>query len=134
MNLTPLLDVTFQLIIFFILVTNFAAANLPRIDVPSPEDSAAEPQVDASRIIVNVIPRPGTSQADYLVVQGRPMGLYQLDRLAARLAEQVEHQPDLEVNLRADESIAYADIHPVMQAIARSGVVRVNLVALTDQP
>jgi hypothetical protein len=36
LNLTSMMDVSFQLIIFFILITNFAAADLPELDPPDP--------------------------------------------------------------------------------------------------
>jgi biopolymer transport protein ExbD len=39
LNMTSMLDIVFQLIIFFILVTNFAAADLPPLEPPDPIES-----------------------------------------------------------------------------------------------
>lgn len=56
LNMTSMLDIVFQLIIFFILVTNFAAADLPPMEPPQPENSQAQKLEGITTRIVNIVP------------------------------------------------------------------------------
>ena len=56
LNMTSMLDIVFQLIIFFILVTNFAAADLPPLEPPDPVHSKARKIEGAQPRIVNLVP------------------------------------------------------------------------------
>ena len=65
LNLTSMLDIVFQLIVFFLLVTNFASAELPKLKPPEIPDSQAIDVLNRKKITVNVIPyRNAGGEAD----------------------------------------------------------------------
>jgi biopolymer transport protein ExbD len=49
------------------------------------------------------------------------------DELAARLRERLAvHGGDLEVRIRSDRSVAYANVEPILLACARAGIWNVS--------
>jgi biopolymer transport protein ExbD len=53
--MTPMIDVTFQLIIFFMLVNNMASTNTERLLLPNADQSFKEEVVDPDLVIVNIL-------------------------------------------------------------------------------
>ena len=135
LNLTPMLDLVFQLIVFFLLVTNFSAAQLPDLDPPEPEDSQAQAARDRDRVIVNVLPDGETGEARSIHVGLRRLDPQQMGELRRLLEEARDRRSDdggedmVEVDLRADGRIEYGNIRPIMNAITEAGISRINLVA-----
>lgn len=114
-NMTPMIDVVFQLIIFF-LVSSHLAQHEARLPVPLP--LAASGLADAvdggSRVTINVL-------ADgQMTLAGRPLdGVELASRLRTRLDE---IGPDLEVRLRSDRTVAYRYIDHILGICARAGI------------
>ena len=54
-NLTPMIDVTFQLIIFFMLVNDMAQAQAEQLQLPPSDQAIQEKFIDDSLLIVNVL-------------------------------------------------------------------------------
>jgi len=135
LNLTSLMDIVFQLIIFFILVTNFAAAELPELEPPDPTESTATDPGEIQKVMVNIVPsETAPGMARHLIVRGRtlppaPAGYQQVTEI---LTDAREANPDLQVMLRADKRLRFEQIQPVMQAVTRAGIARLNLVSLVD--
>ncbi|MEX2673594.1 MAG: biopolymer transporter ExbD [Phycisphaeraceae bacterium] len=133
LNLTPMLDLVFQLIVFFLLVTNFSAAQLPELEAPDPETSQAYEAGNRERLIINVLPDEGTGRARGIrvgIANIEPGDYSELTRL---IEEEQARYEDVEVDLRADASIEYGNVRPIMNAITAAGVGRINLVALLDR-
>ena len=57
-NLTPMIDVTFLLIVFFVLVSQIVEVENVPMSLPEPEDPATELAGDEQRAVINVIPGP----------------------------------------------------------------------------
>lgn len=92
-NLTPLLDVVFQLITFFMLVINFSAENYDQ-NIRLPKASSARPVEDGARIsedrLVLNVDREG-----HLLMAGEVLPLH-------KSTETIKHQADLvKLNLKA---------------------------------
>jgi len=133
LNLTSMLDVILQLIIFFLLVTNFAAQTLPPLEPPSPTRSAAQDPFQPDRVTVNLLPDGARSGlADEVRVNMRAIPPGDLAALTALLEAEKEKNPDVEIDLRVDRSIHYRHVQPVMNAVTAAGISRINLVAYTD--
>ena len=138
LNLTSMLDVIFLLIVFFILVTNFTTAQNVPMEPPAPEESQAFEPEERERVVVNVIPEGDTGRADRLRVGIRdiPAGQYgTLTELLEREREKLRErypEAELQVDLRADRSLDYNEVQPVMDAITAAGIGRINLVALLE--
>jgi biopolymer transport protein ExbD len=118
-NMTPMIDVVFQLIIFFLLSSHLAKQET-QLPLPLPEAvSGRDLELDdRARVTVNVL-------ADgNLLVANRPISA---DDLARRLRQRIEqHGTDLEVRIRADRTVPYAACEPVMLACARAGIWNVS--------
>ncbi|MBI1372238.1 MAG: hypothetical protein GC159_05685 [Phycisphaera sp.] len=128
LNLTSMLDVVFQLIVFFLLVTNFTTTELPELDPPQPDGYRIDGSQHA-RVVVNVLPDgPGTHireiQTDYQRYEPDQLGA-----MTVALRRKLEEQPYLKVDLRADQGIDYREMHRVMHAINAAGVQHVRIVA-----
>lgn len=130
LNLTSMMDVVFLLMVFFLLVTNFASATLPPLEVPDPDSSKAHDQEKSDRIVVNVIPDPDTLQyAKSVRVGHQDIAADAYGQLTEMLKTEKEKNELVEVNLRADRHLRYDQVQTVMQAITQAGIVHVNLVA-----
>jgi biopolymer transport protein ExbD len=144
-NLTPMIDVTFLLIIFFVLVSQVVEVENVRMDLPKPKDAATVLPGDEQRAVLNVVPGPGGRARAYRL-GGRtfPAGDAGVKALTDQLTSVFAESPQITVNLRADRGTRYEFVEPVMQAIssassaasARSGSpvdARVNLVVVRDE-
>ncbi len=135
LNMTSMLDIVFQLIIFFIMVTNFAAADLPPLEPPEGTEAFSS-QYPFTRVI-NIVPFPEgktPGSADHVLVGGvelpiNPGGMKQLTDL---LKNEQNTRPDIKmhVRLRVDKGLHYDQVQPVMEAVTNAGIARVNLVAI----
>lgn len=133
LNLTSMLDVIFQLIIFFLLVSNMSSAELPKLDPPAPMQSQAQDSGERSRVIINLIPAQNKAGGIKSVRVGQEDILPgNFGRLTQMLQAEQAENPEIQVDLRADLSVNYKEVQPVMTAITSAGISRINLVALTD--
>ncbi|MHB1156919.1 MAG: ExbD/TolR family protein [Phycisphaerales bacterium] len=133
LQLTSMMDVVFQLIIFFILVNNFVSQDLPDMEPPEPKHSRAVLLENASVRVVNVLPdaaKPGF--ADYIQYASTKLTLQRSNVLTEMLVDEKRKIPSLEVSLRVDKSVRFDQVQPVMQAITNAGIARINLVALIE--
>jgi biopolymer transport protein ExbD len=137
-NLTPLIDVTFLLIVFFVLVSQIVEAEHVEMDLPQPREAASHRPGDENRVVINLLPGPPASGSILgYRLGGREFmpGREGVEQLTERLAEMYRANPTLHINLRADRSTHYEWIDPVMQAISRAArlsgqpdaIARVNL-------
>jgi len=144
MNITPLIDVVFLLIIFFMLVNNIVSDEsvemvLPELDPPHTRELG-----EVSRVVVNVAPQPFTKQAraDYPLEHagkarfvkvgtgaGSQFTAENTEGITAALTALRVANPDLQVLLRADAALFYEEVRPVMGAVTAAGIGTVNLVA-----
>ena len=139
-NLTPMIDMTFLLVVFFILVSRITSVEQVPLDLPSPSNPAANPAPEAPRLVANV-PADDEGRAIGVLLDQRTYRLDDsgLEQFTQTVAVRLEAIPELQVNLRADRRIPYEVVEPVMDALARAGAlagrsegVRVNLVIQTD--
>ncbi len=141
-NLTPMIDVTFQLIIFFLLVNNIVSQESVSMLVPKLYQPKVVELGDVRRIVVNIVPpnEPADRKLmpDALKVDGRAMMVQiasteytyaELDRVTESLKEAVARNENVQVLLRADAGTHYANVQPVLAHITAAGIKQVNLVA-----
>lgn len=137
-NITPMIDVTFLLIVFFVVVSQIVELDAVRLDLPKPPDPATAPPDDGRRVTINVLPGEGDEARGYRIGE-RTFELGESGRAAmtAALVEHYTQSPGLRVNLRADRRTAYEWIDPVIESVRMAGSQagveqppRVNLVVL----
>ena len=138
-NLTPMIDMTFLLIVFFVLVSQITDRQRVRMDLPAPRDPATMRQEDERRLVINIVPG-ATDEAPAIVFVDGAEFVADADGLAG-LRVDIERRyvanPGVRVNLRADRLSPYRVVEPVMQALvdaaAAAGVLpRVNLVVVRE--
>lgn len=118
-NLTSLIDVTFLLIVFFVLVSRINEAEAVRMDLPSPKD-AATVSADADHLVViNVLPAPDGTVSGYRVgATDFERGDAGLGAMTSHLAALYRANPRSNVNVRADRATQYEFVEPVMTAVS----------------
>jgi biopolymer transport protein ExbD len=118
-NMTPMIDVVFQLIIFFLVTSHFAKqeAHLP-LPLPAADSSEAAKNDEAPRLVINV------TADGMLLFAGRSLTAEELQQQLSRRINDLGK--DVEVRIRADRSVPYRHIEPVLLSCARVGIWNVN--------
>ena len=114
-NMTPMIDVVFQLIIFFLLSSHLAKqeTQLP-LPLPAAASGTRQAADNRPRLTVNVL-ADGT-----LLVANHPINS---NDLAALLRERLAaHGDDLEVRIRGDRGVLYSRVEPVLLACVQAGI------------
>lgn len=114
-NLTPMLDVVFIMLIFFIVTTSFIKES--GVDIQRPESSAATPQPDA-QLLVAITPEGA------VWVNGQAVDLH---RVGSEVAAQVSD--DGSVVIQADREATTGLLIEVMDRIREAGVEKVAVAA-----
>lgn len=120
-SLTPLIDVVFILLVFFMLASSFQDWRVIELSAPA-------------RHRVSGTPMEGT-----LLVEVRPDGLrlsaepVSLEVLAARLGRRVTRQPDLRVLVKPTRGTVLQEMVRVLDALAAAGVTGVSLMRDPDR-
>jgi len=125
-NMTPLIDVVFLLIIFF-LVSSHMARQEVQMDLDLPEASQGESPTedDARRIVVNVISE-GRIQVGTQAMDTESFA--SLIRYESRKADR-----QLEVRIRSDQNVPFRTVEPIMVTCARSGVWKVTFAVISEE-
>lgn len=111
-DLTPMIDVVFLLIVFFMTVANMITAEKLDINMPVAVHSVI-PEDFGGRNTITVL-RDGSIYAGVQPVV--------LDRLEGILRYEFNNNPELKVYIRADSFTEHQFINDVMQACAAAGI------------
>ncbi|MFK7961707.1 MAG: ExbD/TolR family protein [Phycisphaerales bacterium] len=138
-NLTPMIDVTFLLIVFFVLVSQIVETEHVDMDLPVLIDPSTEPPGEDARAVVNVVPGIGGDVLAYRLGSTRyPADDAGRAALTAALATRIAGNPQLRLNLRADRDSHYELVRPVLEAVAEAtrrvpgAAPRVHLVVIPE--
>ncbi len=124
-NMTPMIDVTFLLLTFFMLASHFASAEKIPVPLPRPDHNQAVDRRFPEKVIINLV--EGETRADPRIWLG-PVPLGSVAELAERLNELGRINPGVEVILRADRTLAYGAVREVMELISAARLTRVQVV------
>ncbi|HTI51902.1 MAG TPA: biopolymer transporter ExbD [Planctomycetaceae bacterium] len=120
-NLTPMIDVVFNLIIFFLAASHLARSEIVA-DVELPEAATGGPEeADFNRRLIVTILGDGT-----LNVSGRELSLPQVEQLLPG----DDSAREFEVRIRTDRRVPYRHIEPLLLACARAGIAKVRFAVL----
>ncbi|MBI1899709.1 MAG: biopolymer transporter ExbD [Planctomycetia bacterium] len=113
-NMTPMIDIVFQLVIFFLVASNMARQEVQEaLDLPSAMSRQPSAE-EVERIIVNVLP---TGEIE---MGGQSLTIDQFRRQIGEARDRLGQ--DLEVRIRGDRAVPYRMVEPLMIASARSGL------------
>ncbi|QDT11046.1 ExbD/TolR family protein [Planctomycetes bacterium K23_9] len=119
-NLTPMIDVVFLLVIFFMVGSKFSEADSRmQVSVPSVGEMRSLTRVPDARVIE--VSADGSVSLDRSPVT--------LEQLSITLSQQIENYPGLKVTVRADGANSFQKVAEVMQVVDSSGVQRMGIVA-----
>lgn len=116
-NMGPLIDMVFILLIFFVVTTNFNRQT--GVDVTKPKAQTAVSQGQKTLLIG--ITREGT-----IHVHGRQVSI---ERLKTLIAQETVKRPDLTVVIIADQDAAIGKAVQVMDQCAIAGAQKVSIAA-----
>ena len=129
-NATPMVDVIFMLTIFFMLVSRFSSAEQVPMELPKPRDSQAKMVRIPERVVINCrLADPSDPAARSVLYSVGPNRPEPLGVLSDRLSVMKRESPGLQVVVRADRRLPYADVRALMRIIARHGIEMLNVVA-----
>ena len=124
-NMTPLIDVVFMIIIFFILLINFSEIYIKDINLPK-ADEAGVSQVDEKFKIPIVI-----KSEDIIFLDREKINIAGLHE---RLIKRYTDPENITIQIRADENISYRIIKDVMLELARMRISKVEFSAWKEEP
>ena len=116
-NVTPLVDVMLVLLVIFILTAPLMASSI-KLDLPKTDAAKAS---ESAASLTLVLDKNG---AIFLNDQA-----IELNQLSSRLIQTASQNPDTEVQLRADESVAYGKVVQLMGVAQKAGLNRIGFVA-----
>jgi biopolymer transport protein ExbD len=139
-NMTPMIDVVFQLIIFLMLANDMSRKDIEDLRLPEAPHGAEDTGLEKHRIVINLLKGEEPGAPPLLKVRGTAMDLEGLGRLLANEADLfreggAEDASALHVLVRADAGVRWEAVQHVLQAcVAKSvRVYRVQF-ATTSQP
>lgn len=154
-NLTPMIDCTFQLIIFFVLTAQMASEQTKLIPPHPHKTIAIKPEEGKvalpNRVVISVANKYGEKSGDernpaesaipqfYRVGAGSKIDVGDMETLKliieqrkAQSAEQGFNPDDFVVEVRADKDIAFGGIEPVLRAAAQAKITKMAITAIAE--
>ena len=139
-DLTSLIDVTFQMLVFLLVVNDIAAKQTEDVELPDARH-ATEVRPDDATFVVNVLPAqsPHSCESPRVRVNGRDVAIAELGTSLRAVAEL--HRPPADpdaptqaaVQIRADRGAPWRHVQLVMQECARQEV-RIRRIQLATRP
>ncbi len=123
-NLTPLIDVVFILLIFFMVSTTFQKESQIKIELPQASGEPVEEHKELLEIVID-------AEGHYFIDQRQVVNT-DLDTLKRAIRKYLGKQTDLPVVIRADRVTPYESVVRAMDATAQLGLVKMSLA--TSQP
>lgn len=115
-NITPLLDLAFVLLIIFVITTPLLEQGM---DVRPPEGGRASSRIDRENIKVVEIDQTGRYMMDRETIS--------LDTLEQRLVQAYQANKELIVRIRADRESLTRHLYPVIDRCTRNGITKLSL-------
>ena len=115
-NITPLLDLAFVLLIIFMITTPLLESSMSLVIPSSGENN---PPVNSSQVQTISIDRSETIKLNDQVVDA--------ESLSARLAEVKQKNPDVAVVIRPDRDLPVQKLVTLMDALQRAQIMKVGI-------
>ncbi len=115
-NITPMVDLTFVLLIIFIIMTTAAIQGV-KVDLPQ---ASAQPSMAESKTKAVTITADGTLYLDTYPVT--------MSELESRLGGYYAADPTTPVVIKGDSLVQYQKVIEVLDAVGRIGITQVGLV------
>ena len=111
--MTPLIDMVFNLVIFFLVASHFSNESETPVELPKASSSSADAE-DPRRLVITF------TIDDRLHVKEQLVDLAQLIDLVQ--GELAHHGPEFAVQIRSDRRVPYRTVEPLLKECSRLGV------------
>jgi len=129
-NMTPMIDVVFLLIVFFMLVSRIASEEVAQeVDLPEIYDSQAKDELPPQRVLVNLLWVGENREPEYRL---GAMTVRSLNGLEARLKASKRSAPDLHAVIRSDRKISYIFVRKVLECVANAQIEVMHLALVKE--
>ena len=123
LNLTPMIDVVFLLIIFFMVSYNMTQQdNAIAVDLPEAETGTL-PQEQQTKQLTVSIPSPGT-----LYIGTEPVVLERLRHIMTEARK--DWGEETEIRIRTNKDVPQGEIKPILRMAAEIGIVHVSFAVM----
>ena len=122
-NLTPLIDVVFLLLIFFMVSTTFTKESHLKIDLPESDGDLQPAAVEKIEVLVN-------AQGNYSV-NGQPLVNNQPETLSRAISHVANGNTDLPFIITGDSNASYQSIVTVMNMAGQMGYANLSMTTKT---
>ena len=123
LNVTPLLDLAFVLLIIFMITTPLMENS---VDLVIPTSEAAKHAVDPHAVQTIAINREG-----FIQFNGQPSALPEIESELSRLKASL---PEIAVVIRSDKELPVQKLVDVMDAVQRAKITKMGVVTTPTQP
>lgn len=117
LNVTPLMDLAFSLLIIFMISTPLLEQTIP-INLPKQDKNAASDRPEIKFQVISI------NKSGQIYWGKQPVDLAELDRLLGILANEPEPPA---ISLRGDFSLPYQKIVDVIDAVKRNNLTKLHL-------
>ena len=123
-NLTPLIDVVFILLIFFMVSTTFQKESEIKIELPEASADAVKEEKDVLELVID-------AEGRYFIDQQQVVNT-ELETLKKAIGKFLGERTGIPVVIRADRRTPYESVVRAMDATSQLGLVQMSLA--TSQP
>lgn len=117
-NVTPLVDVMLVLLVVFIITAPLIVPQNMKVNLPKTESNKLESKIKDGQLVIN---QDGT-----LLFEDKPI----LDEALSRALKARSSNPEFQLQIFADKSVAYGRVAEMMGLSQAAGVVKLSFVTL----
>jgi len=118
-NLTPLIDVVFLLLIFFMVSTTFEQQSRIQIELPEATATPAETEDESLEIVID-------AQGRYFIGEQQVVNS-EVKTLKSAISKAVEGRESITVIIRSDASTPYQAVITALDATSQLGLTQISL-------
>lgn len=122
LNITPLIDVVFLLLIFFMVSTTFEKQSKLKVELP--EASSEAVKQEANTVVI------GIDAKGQFYINDRQLVNSQIDTLKMALMKTVGDKKDVPLVLKADAKTPHQSVVVAMDAASQLGLTRLSIATL----
>jgi biopolymer transport protein ExbD len=127
LDMTPMVDIAFLLLIFFMVTTVFRAPQAMEVNLPPPNAKVEVPESNVMTLFVM-----GDGRFFYRMAQG-PLASTSMKDLGQLFTENEKLNPELIILVKVDRTAKYVVMVDVMDELEIANMARFSLVPMTDQ-
>ena len=147
MDMTPMIDIVFLLIIFFMIVTELSNLDIVQLILPVADQATIKEPIPDSKVVtvnIQIDEKDDQFKLGQIVIGGEKVTLEQLinrlefevtdfDRWSPNPSDNTKQDSLLEVTIRADEGVNAGHIHEVYRACRENRIFKVRMAALNER-